>query len=92
MKKYIIILSAIISLIFTDPFREFDKDFLYSNSLKELSWAEISKNEFQSACMSALNEETDTYDNRKEFCTCTLKELMSIFSEDEFLTFFILIT
>ena len=31
MKKTIIILSSIISFIFTNPFTEFDKDFLYTN-------------------------------------------------------------
>ena len=84
MKKYIIILSAIISLIFTDPFKEFDKDFLYTNSLEKSAWSELAKTDLISICVNSLDEKTETYNNRKEFCDCTLNELMSIFSQDEF--------
>ena len=86
MKKNIIILSAIISLIFTDPFKEFDKDFLYTNSLGKSEWSELAKTDLISICVNSLDEKTETYNNRKEFCDCTLNELMSVFSQDEFVS------
>ena len=85
MKKTItLILLSLITFVLSDPFKEFDKTFLYKNLSKKSNWSDISQNDFKSACMNALDEKTDSYHDRKIFCDCTIKELMSIFSEQEF--------
>ena len=83
-KTNIIILLSLITFVLSDPFKEFDKTFLYKNLSKESNWSDISQIDFKSACMNAIDEKTDSYDDRKIFCDCTLKELMSVFSEQEF--------
>ena len=85
MKKTItLILLSLITFVLSDPFKEFDKTFLYKNLSKKSNWSDISQNDFKSACMNVLDEKTDSYDDRKIFCDCTLEELMSVFSEQEF--------
>ena len=82
MNKITIISLLTLTTILSNPFKEFDKTFLYNkdNSNKNISnWSKESQNNFKSNCINTYIKE-----DIENFCDCALKELMNIISEDDF--------
>ncbi len=81
---------VLFSLIFSNPFKEFDKSFLFEQSASELpnNWSIKLRNEYVSICVDVKKDELDEkgIKNRIEFCDCLMNEIIKILSEDEFIT------
>ena len=50
---------SLITFVLSNPFKEFDKTFLYENLSKKSIWSEVSQIDFKSACMNSIDEKIE---------------------------------
>ena len=78
----------IISLAFSDVFKEFDKSFLFNepNLNIEYNWSEQAQYNFISNCSnnSSQNSQSEIL-KRIDFCKCVMNDFMVYLSEEEFI-------
>ena len=87
MKSLYKIIIYSITIIFSNPFLEFDKKFLTENNLKKTNhiWNTENKKNFIQQCIELDYQNIEIiFSDKKEFCDCALSEISSFFSEDKF--------
>ncbi|MAV65299.1 MAG: hypothetical protein CMG00_08940 [Candidatus Marinimicrobia bacterium] len=87
MKSIYKIIIYSITIIFSNPFLEFDKKFLTENNLKKTNhiWDTENKKKFIQQCIELDYQNIEIiFSDKKEFCDCALSEISSFLSEDKF--------
>ena len=88
--KNLIKILILFSFTLSNPFKEFDKSFLFESSNSELpnNWNIKLKNEYISGCIDikkgSLNDQE--LQSRMKFCDCLMDDVIKILSEDEFIS------
>ena len=84
-----ILILSFLTLVFSNPFKEFDKSFLFQSSTLNLpnNWNIELKNEYIDGCVNIKkNLPPLEIEDRKFFCNCVMTEIVALLSEDELIT------
>jgi hypothetical protein len=87
--KMIYKILVLFCLIISNPFKEFDKSFLFQSSSKlPNEWTANAKNEYISSCIDVKKNILDDIQlhDRIDFCNCLMNEVVTILSEEEFVS------